>query len=237
MAKPPVRSRPDTIEQRNAYEAAGVVHLQRAWRGWRSPYTEAYRDAAEELHDRARATKALHRIGLPALFLARHSLELVLKQLVHEVLRVINYEHQLAQFECNRAPLYARFTKDELKPLRKHSLRKLLSLASDALQRVGIDDPLKATDVAVDAFSRADDDCDTFFRFETTRDGKNVLAKDAEIRVSEIMAHFQRAWDECARDDYREPSGPATTVLGRVWELANELEQCLYPHWYPELER
>ncbi len=105
-----------SVEQRKSDLEAGVARIGGFWR--HPNYFEAYHHSASLLIDQGRATGTLDEIGLPAFYLQRHAIELLLKGLLSWLTNISYMRKELGRPQHEPS--------DELmRDLGRHNLQKL----------------------------------------------------------------------------------------------------------------
>lgn len=106
-----------SLEQRKSDLEAGVARIGGFWR--HPNYFEAYLHSASLLIEQGRATGTLDEIGLPAFYLQRHAIELLLKGLLSWLTSISDLRNELGRSKQQPS--------DDLKDAlrRSHNLKKL----------------------------------------------------------------------------------------------------------------
>lgn len=201
-------------EQIEADLAAGVARVGGFFR--EPSYFESYLHAAQALIDKGRADGNLDDLGMPAFYLQRHTLELLLKSVLSWLHSINDLRKQIV--DLNFQPNVEKRENE----VRKHSHRKLLEMVLAAAKELELPAPPAELEILVERFSRLEKS-ETWARYSSSRrkgeEGVRHLADEVVIPLVDLQSELA---DLAARMITRDLDGPSyENILVYEWDMLN----------------
>ncbi len=168
-----------------ADEKSGNAYFEAAYQLF--PYRACFREAANLLLEHARTAEAVRPLAPPIVFLARHAMELLLKDW-------IGFGRLIA--EGMSVPLGAGPSADIT-----HNLTKIFESLRQVCQSLNLRCDLSAVEAAVKMIVNAEERNPMFFRYELDTSGKPSLTEDRVVEVKKIIDAVTDAFACIEADD------------------------------------
>jgi len=201
-------------EQANADLAAGVARVGGFFR--EPSYFESYFHATQALIDKGRADGNLDDVGMPAFYLQRHTLELLLKSVLSWLHSIDDLRKKVV--DCNFKPnLVARE-----KEVNKHNHRRLLDMVLAAAKELELPSPPPELEILVERF-REYEKTETWARYSSSRVRGHESVQHLKGEVVIPLVDLQAAMaDLAARMIFRDLDAESyENILSDEWDFLN----------------
>lgn len=206
-----------TLVNLNTVKVGGLINPPR--------YLESYYEATRILMENDRVDS----LAMPILYLQRHTIELLLKELLNGAQSVIEMKQQIQQAKRQTLMRYRK------KGIKGHDLKTLLSDAEAALVALEWPVPIPGLGELVKRFDDIEQGDETRWRYATLKDSKPSmpcgLSEYVELPIYEIQQRLNKIAKEEQIGSSYEDVMKADIISSYRWSLALTEQQLLQEHY------